>query len=203
MIGGLDPSDLSCAPPVEGCKISKGRSKFHRHECYNIGPYKTTEEYVLAYYDKEIYYYENATVEDFEDTFEETQSRETFVKHLKEERKTVKMWEARKEPFVLMHGDLHGRNILMTSDGDLAAVLDWEFAGSYPLSEALSSGDVDVVEATSDELDEENTVWGFRIRQLIKEGAKERGWKGDDIELLSGDGDMVVGIARTEMIPDF
>lgn len=71
------------------------------------------------------------------------------------------------------------------------------------MSEALTSGDVNVVEATTDELDEENMVWGSKIRQLIQYGAIERGWTKEIVGLLEGDENMVVGIARTEMGPDF
>lgn len=82
-----DPADLSSAPTVEGSKIFKGRLKFHRSECYKIDPYKSLEEYVPAYYDKETYYYENAGVEDIdEDFFEEEGEMEAFLKQLKEER---------------------------------------------------------------------------------------------------------------------
>ncbi|KAH8599529.1 kinase-like domain-containing protein [Bisporella sp. PMI_857] len=168
-IGGLDPIGFSCAPTVEGCKIFKGRRNFHRQECYDIGPYKSVEEYVRAYYDKEIYYYSNGVISDFDDdSIEEESQRNKWIAQLKERREKLERWKVRKEPFVLVHGDLHGRNILM-KDGEIAAVLDWEFAGSYPLSEAISCTDVDVVEADSEELDEENKI----------------------------------GIARTEMMPEF
>lgn len=202
LIGGLNPIDFSCAPTVEGCKIFKGRRKFHRPECYNIGPYKSIEEYVRAYYDKEIYYYSNGSINDFDDDLiREERQRENWIAQLKEKRQKLEGWNAQKEPFVLTHGDFHGRNILM-NDGVIAAVLDWEFAGSYPLSEVISSTDVEVVEADSQELDEENIVWGLKIRRLIEEGARERGWKTDDIELLMGDGDPVIGLARTELMPE-
>lgn len=90
----------------------------------------------------------------------------------------------------------------MKHQGDISAVLDWEFAGSSPLSEAISSTDVDVLEVTSAEL-EEDSVWGLKIRNLIKEGTKERHWKNEGIELFSGKGGRVVGIARTEMARGF
>lgn len=43
---------------------------------------------------------------------------------------------AEDEPFVLVHGDFHGRNIIMRGT-QVQAVLDWEFAGAYPLGELL------------------------------------------------------------------
>ena len=109
--------------------------------------------------------------------------------------------ESRKvEPFVLIHGDFHGRNIMMKGD-QVAAVLDWEFAGSYPLSESLSDGGINVVEASSEELDDENTIWDSKIRCFIREIAMERKWEQKDIDLLIGDGDAELGRARSEMFP--
>lgn len=61
---------------------------------------------------------------------------------------------------------------MMTEEGEIVAVLDWEFAGSYPLSEAISSTFVDIVEVTSEEFGDENVVWGLNIQHLIGEGAR-------------------------------
>jgi hypothetical protein len=38
--------------------------KFHSPKHYDVGPYKPTKEYALAYHDKEIYYYTHASDED-------------------------------------------------------------------------------------------------------------------------------------------
>jgi hypothetical protein len=73
----------------------------------------------------------------------------------------------------------------------------------HPERKAIRSTFVDLVEATSEELDEENSFWGSKIQQLIGEGTAERGWKQEDVELLTGEGDRLVGIARTEMTPEF
>ena len=59
------------------------------------------------------------------------------------------------EPFVLVNEELHGRNIVMR-DGYIAAVLDWGFAGFYPLSELLGGEGVDVLEMESEEKVEES-----------------------------------------------
>lgn len=83
----------------------------------------------------------------------------------------------------------------------IAAVIDWEFAGSYPLSETLSDGGINVVEADSEELDDENTVWDKKIRCFIYELAMERKWEQEDIDLLMGDGNPELGRARSEMFP--
>jgi Phosphotransferase enzyme family len=200
MIGGLDPKDFSAAPTVEGSKLFKGRGKFHKNECYPIGPYKSTKDYMLACYDKEIYYYTHASEGDIDtDLFEDT-SVTDFIEQLNKKRAALAATEMTDEPFVLIHGDFHGRNILMKDD-QVAAVLDWEFAGSYPLSESLSDGGINVVEASSEELDNENTIWDRKIRCFIRELAMERKWEQKHIDLLMGDGDYELGRARSEMFP--
>ncbi|KAJ8119876.1 hypothetical protein ONZ43_g3272 [Nemania bipapillata] len=199
LIGGLNPADFSSAPTVEGCKIFKGRGKFHRNDCYPIGPYKSTKEYILSCYDREIYYYTNAAQDIDLDLFVDV-TAQAFVEDLKKKRASLAESHIADEPFVLVHGDFHGRNILAQGD-QITAVIDWEFAGSYPLSETLSGGDVDVVEADSEELDEENTVWGRKIRRFIQDEVVKRKWDQSQISLLMGDGSLTLGEARVEMIP--
>ncbi|KAI1117696.1 kinase-like domain-containing protein [Nemania sp. NC0429] len=217
-IGGLDPATLSSAPTVEGAKIFKGRHKFHKPECYPIGPYGSTREYILACYDREIYYYSHATAADIDTSLFEKTSIQSFIDQLWEKRQALaKERTMYDEPYALVHGDLHGRNILVRGSR-IVAVLDWEFAGSYPLSETLSDGDMEVVDADSDEQDEENTVWGRKIRcyirrevwsrklrryirRCIRRGKSPRVWNRHEIALLLGDGNRELGIARTEMCP--
>lgn len=217
MIGGLDPTTFSLAPTVEGSKIFKGRHKFHKQECYPIGPYHSTKEYIMACYDREIYYYSHAPAADIDPGLFEKTSVQSFIDQLREKRQALAMKNMIDEPFVLVHGDFHGRNILVRGCR-IVAVLDWEFAGSYPLSEALSGGDIDVVDPDSEELDEENTVWGRKIRryihrevrsrawsrkirQCIFREVKSRAWGRDEIDLLLGDGNQELGKARMEMFP--
>ena len=98
-------------------------------------------EYVLAYYDKEILYYSQAPAEDIDWTFftrddenmidflpvsgskrqELLDNKSAFVDHLKQVRKRIASSPDQfpKEPFVLCHGDLEGRNILVR-DGHVA-----------------------------------------------------------------------------------
>ncbi|KAH9997458.1 kinase-like domain-containing protein [Xylariaceae sp. FL0662B] len=184
MIGGLEPVGLTSAPTVEACKISKGRQKFHREECYPIGPYKTTKEYILACYDKEIYYYTHGAEDIDMDFFTET-SVESFVTTLRKKRDVLAKAEIVDEPFVLIHGDFHGRNIL-ARDGQLVAILDWEFAGSYPLSETLPAGTIDVTELENDEECDESVAWGRKIQGLIRHTAAYRGWSPEKIDMLMG-----------------
>lgn len=106
---------------------------------------------------------------------------------------------AANEPFVLVHGDFNGRNIMMQGL-KVMAVLDWEFSGAYPLSELVAGGvGVDVVETIDDDSEEENSKWSWRILSMAAETARKRGWPEREVELLIGNGDPVVGFARTEM----
>ncbi|KAI0415241.1 kinase-like domain-containing protein [Xylaria grammica] len=200
MIGGLNPEDFSSTPTVEGCKLFKGRGKFHRNECYQIGPYKSTKEYILSCYDREIYYYTHGTEEDIDAEAFTDVTVEEFVESLREEQESIAKSKIVDEPFVLVHGDLHARNILAKGD-QIAAVIDWEFAGSYPLSETLSGGDFEVVEAETDGLYMENVVWARKIREFVRAEVTKRGWDQKSIEDLMGDGNPELGQARMEMFP--
>jgi hypothetical protein len=199
-IGGLNPNDFTAAPTVEGSKLFKGRGKFHKNECYHIGPYMSTRDYILACYDKEIYYYAHAPKESIDaDLFEDASIAE-FVEQLREKRMTLAATDMADEPFSLIHGDFHGRNIMMEGD-QIVALIDWEFAGSYPWSEMFSGGGIDVVDVNSEQLDEENTVWDEKILGYIRQLVMEREWEQKDIDLLLGDGNPELGRARSEMFP--
>ncbi|KAI1296117.1 kinase-like domain-containing protein [Xylaria venustula] len=198
-IGGLNPVDFSSAPTVESCKLFKGRGKFHRPDCYPIGPYKTTKEYILSSYEREIHYYSHAT-DDIDSSFFDDVSVEEFVDELRKKQAALADTNIVDEPFVLVHGDFHGRNILAQGD-QIKAIIDWDFAGSYPLSEALSCDDVNVIDADNEETDEENTKWGLKIRHYIQLEVAERNWGQDRVDLLMGDGHLELGEARVEMVP--
>lgn len=201
-IGGLEPTTLEPGPTVEGSKLFKGRGEFHSREYYHIGPYMSTKEYVLACYDREICYYSQAShhgIDIDSDLFTDT-SVQDFIVELQKKKDGLAAADIADEPFALVHGDFHGRNILSNGD-QVLAILDWEFAGSYPLSETLSGGDIDVVEAVSEQLDEENTVWNRTIRGLIVQEVTRRGWDQGQIDLLMGDGNPELGRARGEMFP--
>lgn len=105
------------------------------------------------------------------------------------------------QPFTLVHNDLNGRNIMMR-DKKIAAILDWEFAGSYPLSEMLEGRGVDLLEIVDDETEEENSAWSLRMEELAAEAARARGWDEGRVELLVGRGNEELGLARIEMVPD-
>lgn len=204
-IGGfatVSPASHTLGPTVEGSKFFKGRSKFHSNRCYPIGPYKTTKEYVLACYDKEIYYYTHAPASDIDSNLFETTSLEDFVQQLRDKRRQLETsFVTEDEPFVLVHGDFHGRNIIMHGT-QVQAVLDWEFAGAYPLSELLEGIGFDVVEIEDEESETENILWGREIVRWVAETARQRGWDTKELALLLGRGDPVLAEARTEMFPD-
>ncbi|KAI0107734.1 kinase-like domain-containing protein [Nemania sp. FL0031] len=200
-IGGLDPTDYSLSPTVEGCKLFKGRGKFHRNECYHIGPYKSTKEYILSCYDREIYYYTHAENDIDPDHFLDV-TREKFIEDLKKKRTELESVTIADEPFVLVHGDFHGRNILAKGD-QIAAIIDWDFAGSYPLSETLTSGSFQVLDLTSEEEYEEVIKWQNEIDGHIREEVAKRAWPQSRIDLLFGPADDELAVARMEMIPCF
>ncbi|KAG1906342.1 kinase-like domain-containing protein, partial [Suillus fuscotomentosus] len=154
-IGGFaSPTSHALGPTVEGSKLFKGRGKFHSNRCYPIGPYETTKEYILACYDKEIYYYTHAPASDIDTDFFELTSVEDFVQQLRVKKCQLETsFVAEDEPFVLVHGDFHGRNIIMRGT-QVQAVLDWEFAGAYPLGELLGGMGVDVLEVVDDKSEE-------------------------------------------------
>ncbi|KIK40673.1 hypothetical protein CY34DRAFT_806970 [Suillus luteus UH-Slu-Lm8-n1] len=201
-IGGFaSPTSSTLGPTVEGSKLFKGRGKFHSNRCYPIGPYKTTKEYILACYDKEIYYYTHAPASDIDSDFFEVTSLEDFVQQLRDKKGQLETsLVAEDEPFVLVHGDFSGRNIIMHGT-QVQAVIDWEFAGAYPLSELLGGMGVYIMEP--DEYnDEENVRWSRGIVRMVGETARKREWDAKELALLLGDGDRVLGIARMEMFPD-
>lgn len=158
---------------------------------------------MLACYDKEIYYYLNASEEDTDQEFFEDVPKEDFIKTLQDKRQSIAEDNTAflpEEPFVLVHGDLHGRNIMMR-DGRIEAILDWEFAGSYPLSELLGGMGVDVLEVEDDAGEVENNDWSEVIVKLAGDIAKSRGWDDRRLGLLVGDGNLELQNARVEMFP--
>lgn len=218
-IGGFTGGkDCLLGPTVEGSKLFKGRvrssslhilygtncigqSKFHSNNCYDIGPYKSTKEYVLACYDKEIYYYAHASASDIDSDLFEDMSPERFVAQLKDKRRFLEAnYNPVDEPFVLVHGDFNGGNVLMHGT-DVVAVLDWEFSGAYPLSELVGGVGVDVLEVIDGESEKENSVWSARILRMVASTARKRHWPENEVGMLVGSGDPIVGYARTEMFP--
>lgn len=87
-------------------------------------------------------------------------------------------------------------------EGCIKAVIDWEFAGSYPLSELLDSPTgIDVLEMESEGDVDESWKWGACIMDLAEEAVKARGWKERAVELLVRKENSNLQLARMEMVP--
>ena len=157
---------------------------------------------MIACYDKEIYYYTHASAEDLDEDLFESTTKESFIESLRTARNNIALDPSPflpQEPFALVHGDFCGRNI-MVDKGHISAVIDWEFAGSYPLSELLGGVGVELFELEDDNL-LEYRQWSDEIKDAVVEKVRSRGWDEDRVALLVGSGNREVQLARREMIP--
>ena len=83
VIGGMT-SPGTADPTVERSKMNGGRDKFHDPACYDIGPYASKKQYVLAAYDKEVYYYTHPILHTLNiNLFKDDTTPEDFVKQLR------------------------------------------------------------------------------------------------------------------------
>lgn len=80
-IGGMTLSH-TLGPTVEGIKLLRGRHKHYSAAYYDVGPYASNRAYILSCYDKEIYYYSHASVDETNELFEDT-TKEAFIASLK------------------------------------------------------------------------------------------------------------------------
>lgn len=83
---------------------------------------------------------------------------------------------------------------------DIVAVLDWEFSGAYPLNGLVGGVGVDVLEVI-DEESEKNSEWNDKILGMVAATARKRGWPENEVAMLAGSGDPIVGYAGTKMSP--
>lgn len=104
------------------------------------------------------------------------------------------------EPFVLVHGDFHGRNIIVKGT-DIAAVVDWEFAGAYPMSELLGDEGLELVECRDTPRMKENSKWSARILRHVKAMVIGHGWPEQEQKLLLEGQNKALQLARCQMIP--
>lgn len=107
------------------------------------------------------------------------------------------------EPLVLVHEDFHAGNMLVR-DGHLVGVLDWEFSGTYPLSELL--GPIAILQISDpdrdDSSEEEETKWHERYRQDVERVIQQRGWRNQDMAAVISDRHRILHKARRVMFPD-
>ncbi|KAI9656749.1 MAG: hypothetical protein M1821_003388 [Bathelium mastoideum] len=208
LIGGFATHSTE-GPTIELVKIFNGRAKFHLPHCYDIGPYRSSKDYILSCYDREIYYYTHANEDDIiAEAFQHT-SVADFVEKLKIERQALADDDSvcrgiDVEPRVLVHEDFHARNILVR-DGHLAGILDWEFSGAYPLSELLGPIAVFQISLPGEDRypEEEELRWEARYRHDVEAVVRQRGWTSDDIMVIMGNRHPILEKARRVMFPDF
>lgn len=155
---------------------------------------------MIACYDSEINYYTNASAEDVDEDLFENISKEKFIESLRTARDKLFSNVSSflpQEPFA--HGGFRCRNIIV-HNGHISAVIDWEFAGSYPVSELLGGVGVEWFELKDENL-LEYRQWSDRIKDAVVAKVRSRGWEEDQVALLVGRGNGEVQLARREMIP--
>ncbi|KAI1179291.1 hypothetical protein F4777DRAFT_535136 [Nemania sp. FL0916] len=183
VIGGFDPTGRYSAPALPGCKVS---TESRSSECYNVGPYTSIKEYFMSNCDRQIDHYTHILEGDSPmDRGYDENGIATLLAGQRAKRDAVAAAAVFAEPFVLMHGDIHGRNIL--ADGDkIKAIIGWGFAGTYPLSDTFARGMAGVVDVESDEDVEEEWEWAVKIRGYIRDELRKRQWDSNLIDLLLG-----------------
>lgn len=145
-IGGISPDGTSC-PLVDGIDAAGGRGIVDRLGLYNIGPYESVREYVQSVFDRQFHYMDQmlhkGTLSAYEAEFKKEMS--DYLNNLTPEEAFERVKSKRdafmahpydcEYPFVLRHGDLHGRNVVVsrTSPRRILAILDWDFGGSHAL----------------------------------------------------------------------
>lgn len=144
-----------------------------------------------------------------DDAFDHT-SVAAFVAQLQKERETL----AAQAPYpfaqidaelrVLVHGDFHAGNILVR-DGHLVGVVDWEFSGTYPLSELL--GAIAILQISGpverdDMMEEEEDRWHARYLVEVERAVRKRAWSDKNIATLIGSRHLILQKARSVMFPE-
>lgn len=185
------------------------QTKIHSSACYDIGPYANSKDYILACYDREIYFYTHADPEDIEDFFEDS-TVDDFIDILKRRRQELEdggldtFRQIDSEPLVLVHEDFHAGNMLVR-DGKVVGVLDWEFSGVYPLSQLLLPAQILQISMPLSDRDDQTELeedhWDERFRRTVGEIVKERGWAEKDVQTLLSGGHVELRVARNIMFP--
>ncbi|KAI6044238.1 hypothetical protein EDC04DRAFT_2643684 [Pisolithus marmoratus] len=145
-IGGISPDGTSC-PLVDGADAMSGRAVADSFGLYNIGPYESVREYIQSVFDRQFHYMDQILHKGILSTREAVFREEAslYLRSLTLEEAFERVKSKRDDfmaqpydceyPFVLRHGDLHGRNVIVsrTSPRRILAILDWDFGGSHAL----------------------------------------------------------------------
>ncbi|KAF8515216.1 kinase-like domain-containing protein [Gautieria morchelliformis] len=182
VIGGISPDGLP-SPIVNDVDASNGRAELDQFGLYNIGPYESLREWVLSCFDRQIHYFDqmlhHETLKQWEARFKMEMedwlhllTPETVLEKIKSKRDAFihadQLPFDSSHPFVLRHGDFHGRNVLVsrTSPRTIVAVIDWDFGGSQALP--LADDDFEVISGPDDAKEaQEQEHWRKRIDELI------------------------------------
>lgn len=197
-------NNLADNPPLQ-------QARYHSPLYYDIGPYPSSKSYILACYDREIYYYSHIPASEVpKDAFADT-SVSAFVEQLQRKRDTLATQtpsvfaQIDAEPRVLVHEDFHAGNML-AHEGHLVGVVDWEFSGTYPLSELVGPIAILQISGLAEQRDnmteEEEDRWHTRYLEELERIIKERRWKDEDIATLMGGGHYMLHKARSIMFPE-
>ena len=101
------------------------------------------------------------------------------------------------ELLALAHDDFRGRNIV-GHDGQIRAIIDWGFAGSYPSSELLGGVGSDLF-GLEDDILLEYRRWSDEITDMVAAKERSMDWNEDQVALLVGAGKREVQQARREI----
>lgn len=95
---------------------------------------------------------------------------------------------------------------MLAHEGRLVGVVDWEFSGTYPLSELVGAIAILQISGLPNERDgmteQEEDRWHARYLEELQLLIKERGWKDEDVTALMGGGHRMLQKARSIMFPE-
>ncbi|KAI6138592.1 kinase-like domain-containing protein [Pisolithus tinctorius] len=146
LIGGISPDGCSC-PLVDDRDATSGKGVVDGFSLYDIGPYESVREYLQSVFDRQFHHMDQmlrkGTLSAYEAEYRKEMSECLRNLTLEEAFELIKRkrddFMAQpydcKYPFVLRHGDLHGRNVMVShsSPRRILAILDWDFGGSHAL----------------------------------------------------------------------
>ncbi|KAF8139023.1 hypothetical protein EV363DRAFT_1427844 [Boletus edulis] len=145
LIGGINPDGSAC-PLVDGMDGGVGMGLVESFGLYDTDPYESVREYVQAVFDRQFHDLDQilhkSTLLAHEAKFKEEMSclrystPEEIFERVQSKRDGFRAHSYDCEhPFVLRHGDLHGRNVIVSrsSTRHILGMIDWDFGGSHVL----------------------------------------------------------------------